>query len=106
MNDTDDTTGVQSPINPSGQLYTAVLNPIGPGDIKLYITGRWTDAAVNRQVTLYKEDGTTMVGQWTMSPTSSIAEQMVAVSSAGLAAVPTVSDRRALVLTIGSTVAN
>lgn len=106
VNDTDDTTGIQSPINPAGQLYSAVLNPIGPGDIKLYVTGRWTDAAVSRQVTLYKEDGSTMVGQWTMSPTSSIAEQLVSVSSAGLAAVPTVADRRALVLTIGSTVAN
>lgn len=105
VTDSDTTTGILSPTNPtSGQLVTLTLDPIGPGTITVYLSGRYVDAAVSRTVTLYKENGTTVVKTWTVTPTNSDAEVALTVDSAGLAIVPNATDRRALILTIGSAV--
>lgn len=106
LNDTNDTTGIISAANPTNSgVFLQQLNPIGPGDIRIYITGYWTDAPITRTIQLLKEDGTTIVDQWTQAPTSSISEQLLIVSAAGLALIPTVADRRALRLRITSAVA-
>lgn len=102
--DTDDTTGVQSPINPTSQPYLAVLNPVGPGNITLKLRGRYVDAAVTRTVTVYKVDGTTQIYQTTQAPPAALADQIVTLDAAALAAIPATSDRRALVVKVASAV--
>lgn len=104
--DGSDTTYGQSSDNPpSTDIETITLNPCDLGPIKLYIRDRWSGGTgTSVAVTLYKEDGTTVVDSWSYNPSTSFADVTpLDVDSTGLAAIPTRADRRALVVKIAPT---
>ena len=104
--DDSDTTYGQSSDNPPGtDVETIVLNPCDLGPIKLYMRDRWSGGTgTSVAVTMYKEDGTTVVDSWTYNPGTSFADVTpLDVDSTGLASIPTRADRRALVVKIAPT---
>lgn len=100
LNDADVNTYAQSPDNPAGEQLRAVLNPLGLGAINLLVSGYAATGTVTRTVTLYKEDGTSVIytESWTLPATD--ATRTVSVDPVGLALIPNLADRRALVVTV------
>ena len=101
-----DTTYAQSSDNPPGtDKLRITLNPCDLGPIKLYPRDRWSGGTgTSVLVTLYKEDGTTVVDSWTFNPGTSFADETpLDVDSTGLASIPARADRRALVVDIAPT---
>lgn len=111
LNDTSVATNAKSPTSPVNEPLPAIMCPYGPGSITLNVEGVAIDAVVNRTITMYKEDGTTVIG--TLGPfalpvitaanaanpallAAAVAVATLTIGSTGLAAVAAISDRRAL----------
>lgn len=107
LNDNNTGTAIVSADNPTNQEKKFILNPVGPGPISGFTQGYSRGGAVTRTVTLYKEDGTTAVDSWVQVPGAEVAnigEIQGDVDSVGLALVPALADRRALVIGFKATV--
>ncbi len=105
VDDSDATYGQSSDNPPGTDVETITLNPCDLGPIKLYMRDRWSGGAgTSVLVTMYKEDGTTVVDSWTYNPGTSFADVTpLDVDSTGLASIPTRADRRALIVKIAPT---
>jgi hypothetical protein len=103
LNDASNTTWVESPPDPPTftQVRRDILRPLGPGPITITPTIRYpTDPITSARFRLYMEDGTTLVDEWTVTPTSAFVATALTVDAAGLLLIPegTLSTRRALIL--------
>lgn len=104
LNDTSQATFLQSPANPTGQPEISVMNPFGPGNISVFLEGNYSGAALTRTISIYKEDGTTLVDTESYALTSTPFDHEFAIDATSIAAIPALSDRRALVVKVSDTV--
>lgn len=98
LNDTSTATGIAEPTASAEKKF--IMRPFGVGPMSLYPEGYSRSATLTRTVTLYKEDGTTVVQAWTVTPgleIANIAEPKLDVTS-GLATLTGVNDAATLVL--------
>lgn len=97
LNDTSDATYFLSALAPAVGVDTlpVVMNPFGPGTISIGTDAYWQGAACTMRVRVYKEDGTTLIGDTTHSITN-VKQTWPTVVDTTL--VPLLSDRRALVV--------
>jgi hypothetical protein len=103
INDTDVSTGVITPGDPTAAAYLTQMNPHGPGVITLTITGNSTGGGITRTIKWYKNDGTTLVDTQTGTAPTSSGDQTFTMSGTGLALIPNRADRAALWVHIEST---
>ena len=106
VTDTDVTTGLQSALSPAAEKERWQWCAFGPGDIKFKMVHDQTPTspAISVQFTVYKEDGVTQVYQTTLAaPLTAGQEDVIAVDLAGLALVPNLADRRALITETSAT---
>lgn len=101
VNDANTGTGIASLDNPANQEEKMVMRPWGVGPISLYVEGYTRTATVTRTVTLYLEDGSTAVDQWTLTPgleIANITEAKLDVDATSLATATGANDAATLVL--------
>lgn len=103
INDTDNTTGIISPGDPTAAPYIARMNPHGPGAVTLTVTGNSTNGDVTRTVKWYKTDGTTLIDTQTGTAPTSSGDQTFTMSDEGLALIQAPADRAELWVHIEST---
>ncbi len=98
INDTDATTGAQSPNAPAGATQVLVWNPHGDGPIVHYLSGYQSPSSpqITRQVTTYLTDGTTQVYQTSYALPAGNTEQPITIDAPGLAIANTRAVRRSL----------
>lgn len=114
VNDSSPLTGAESPVNPTGtETKRWTMFPVGLGPIEFDHSGYSNGGSLSSRVwTMFKEDGTTTVDQWTVVPVPNVDTQVpgLSVDSAGLALLTGVNDlatlglRRALILEVKSAV--
>jgi hypothetical protein len=100
VNDSNTTTGVESPPNPAGSPYIVHMNPHGPGHITLDITGNSTGGGITRTIKWYKADGTTLVDTQPGTAPTALDDQVFTMSGTGEALIPNRSDRAELIIHI------
>lgn len=97
LNDTSDATYFLSALAPAVGVDTlpTVMNPFGPGTISIGTDAYWQGAACTMRVRVYKEDGTTLIGDTTHAITN---VKQTWPTPVDVTLVPALSDRRALVV--------
>lgn len=108
VNDGSDSTGHQSPDDPTGQPDTFLMNPHGPGSasgaITITLRGNSTGGGISRAVEWYKADGTTLIGTTqTATALTTLGNQVFTMTPGGLAQIPALSDRAELVAVVKPT---
>lgn len=112
VNDADTGTALQSPVNPVATVETYVMNPFGLGAMSVFIQGNYIGALVNRTITWYREDGTTVlqaIGPFAL--TTALVDTELALGSTALATLTGANDaatyalRRATVVKTSDTAA-
>lgn len=108
ISDVNSATALKWPDNPTGQKTTITWNPFPPGPVAAMIGGYYggTGSAINRSVTWYRINGTTVLEPTAVYglPTSD-AEVKSSVSPANMTALGTVqADRRALKTVVSDSV--
>jgi hypothetical protein len=107
LNDLSTATGIASQDNPTNQEKKFIMRPADLGALSGFAQGYSRLGTLTRTITLYLEDGTTVVDSWVHTPgleISNISEPQDDVDAAGLALITTLASRRALVVGFKSTV--
>lgn len=107
LNDTDPATGIQNtgPTFTHTDKATIVFAPHGPGAISFELDALEV-ADVTARAIVYKSDGTTQIypasGGHDWSLTTSVTTHTITLDATALAAIPTLADRRALVVKVSA----
>lgn len=103
LNDASTATGIASPDSPANEEQKFIMCPMGVGPVSGFKEYYARTAALSGDtVTLYKEDGTTVVDSWTAVPNNvgigNIREDQLDVDAGSLAAITGVNDAATLIL--------
>jgi hypothetical protein len=108
LNDSDASTGIQNASGTPTHTDKATLTfaPHGLGNITFELDSLYATTAVTARAIVYKADGVTQIYPTTggddWSPTTTSATHVVTLDSTALAAIPTLADRRALVVKVSA----
>jgi hypothetical protein len=103
LNDANDTTGIQNTGTPvHTDKATITYAPLGLGGITFPLRGRWTSSALTMRGIAYKADGTTQLFTADFTLTNTVATYNLVLDSTALAAIPALSDRRALIVKVSA----
>lgn len=100
LNDADPATGLKWPDPAAGEVTWITWCPFGPGAIEAYLEGSYLSGPVNRTITWFLEDGTTVLqAAETYAMPASTAEHLLTLGSTAMTALGTGDATRSRLLT-------